>query len=115
MRNDQDEKRSFVENKPQYGNEALRRVYTVALRVKCEGIELSEQGIQSRHLPEIDLQTSITYQFEFDSLQFMAFVSGVEMEFGITFRDDITYEELDSPESLMKEIENAVSGSTNLA
>ncbi len=104
-----------VEKTTQSKDEALRRVYAVALRVKCEGIELSEQGIQSQHLPEIDLQRSITYQFEFDSLQFMAFVSGVEMEFGITFRDDITYEELDRPRSLMKEIENAVSGSTNLA
>jgi acyl carrier protein len=55
-------------------------------------------------IPEIRSDSDITGAFGFDSLSFMDFIAAVEEHYGIVFRDDITFEELNTVSALINEI-----------
>lgn len=55
-------------------------------------------------IPDIRIDSSISESFLFDSLSFMDFIAAVEEHYGIVFRDDITFEELNTVSGLINEI-----------
>jgi len=55
-------------------------------------------------IPDIQIDSTISESFGFDSLSFMDFIAAVEEHYSIVFRDDITFEELNTVFSLIKEI-----------
>lgn len=44
---------------------------------------------------------TVSEAYEFDSLNFMNFITAIENKFGIEFEDSVTYEELNNYENLI--------------
>jgi acyl carrier protein len=65
-------------------------------------------------VPEIRSDSDITESFGFDSLSFMDFIAAVEEHYGIVFRDDITFEELNTVSGLINEIIHEKKNHTHL-
>lgn len=66
-------------------------------------------------IPDIEIDSSISESFGFDSLSFMDFIAAVEEYYNIVLRDDITFEELNTVSSLIKEITHEKDNISNLS
>lgn len=77
-------------------NDILQNLNTLANKIV--------DGMSYESLPEIN--SVITDFYNFDSLEFMEFISAIEEEFDIEFPEDVTFDELNSIPKLLNIIQN---------
>jgi acyl carrier protein len=79
-------------------------------------IEIAVSKFHYSHVHSLTaLNQSVTELFDLDSLAFMEFISTIEEEFNIHFRDDISFEEINNLSNLVHEIENSKKNVSNIS